>query len=394
MTQTKAEKKGLLIVSHGYPPYYGGAEHAAGYLAREANRTGRWEVTVLTSDIGGRLPPVSVDESVRIVRVRTRKKEWARHTTSELISFWLTARNYQPDQSVDCILANCALPAGAVAQAISRRLKVPYGVVLQGSDVPGYHDQRFGLVYEVVKPWLRSIWREAAYVAAVSDPLRQLALRVWSRGEVGVIPNGVDIEKFHPIDSSNHDPSNIRLITVAQLIERKGINYLIEALAMLPESVQRHVSLEVCGIGPCEEALREQAKNAGVGGQLLWSGLLDQDELARRLRNASFFVLPTLQEAMPLSLLEAMASGLPIIATRVGGIPALVEDGVSGLLVEPSDPEGLCHAIRELASDPTKSRRMSQHAVSRSNQWAWKSVWEQHEQQMEALQGIAAPKEE
>jgi glycosyltransferase involved in cell wall biosynthesis len=382
-------KKRLLIISHGYPPYYGGAEHAAGYLAKEANKTGRWDVTVLTSDIGGRLPSNSIENGVKVVRVKTRKREWARHTTLELFSFLIEAWSYKPAGPVDYILANCALPAGAVARTIGRRLKVPYGVVLQGSDVPGYQNPRFGLIYELVKPWLRSVWRDAAYVAAVSDPLRQLALAVWPKGEIAVIPNGVDIEKFFPEVSKNGEHSIIRLITAAQLIERKGLKYLIEAISMLPDHLKSRISLEICGIGPCEDDLRDRSQRAGLDSKIQWAGLLDQGELAARLRTSSIFVLPTLQEAWPLSLLEAMASGLPVVAARVGGIPQIIEDRVSGLLVKPADPKELCRALCELISSPEKASRLGQNAKTRANCWAWNGVWDLHEKQMAVFQQSA-----
>jgi glycosyltransferase involved in cell wall biosynthesis len=369
-----AEKKGLLIISHGYPPYYGGAEHAAGYLAKEANKTGRWDVTVLTSDIGGRLAPVSVEDGVNVIRVRTRKKEWARHTTPELISFLMSANKFKSDRPVDYILANCALPAGAVAQTIGRRLNVPYGVILQGSDVPGYQNQRFGIIYDLIKPWLRSIWRQASYVAAVSEPLRQLALAAWPNGNMVVIPNGVDCNKFQPADTRSTPRPVVRLITVAQLIERKGLRYLIEALALLPESVKSSVALEICGIGPCEQDLRAQAERAGVGGLIAWSGLLDQDRLAVRLRGSDVCILPTLQEAWPLSVLEAMASGLPVISTNTGGIPKIVQHNVCGILVAPSSAEALARAIIRLVEGPDCRVTFGQAAVDCARRWSWSRI--------------------
>ncbi len=375
--------KDLLLVSHGFPPYYGGAEHAAGHLARYAAASGRWRVRVLTSDIGGRLPASETADGVDIVRVQTRKRRWAHHTVGELASFAWATRGYVPVPKPDFVFGHFTLPGGLVARRIARACDVPYLVTLRGSDVPGYQNARFGLLYRVVKPWVRQVWRDAALVVAVSEPLKALAAKTWPEGRIDVVPNGVDLDMFAPSDTPAPTRHNVRLTVVAQLIERKGIHHLLSAIAGLPAVLKARVRLELCGIGPYESELRRQAGALGLTDQVEFAGLVPYSELPEKLRQTDVFVLPTLQEGWPMSLLEGMASGLPALATAVGGIPDAVRHGENGMLVPPGDVPALASALRILLEDAPLRRRMGPAARAAVARCSWSAIWERYEALMD-----------
>jgi glycogen(starch) synthase len=385
-------KRRLLVVSHGFPPYYGGAEHVAGHLARTAAASGRWRVQVLTSDIGGRLSAREDWAGCDVVRVHTRKRKWAGHTVPELLSFVWAAQSFRPAERPDCILANCALPGGAVARRLSRLTGAPYGVVLHGSDVPGHQNARFGWVYRIVRTWVRRIWREAAWVSAVSEPLRRLALETWPEGRVEMIPNGVDVDSFRPAESraTAFPPAAIHLVAIAQLIPLKGIQHLLAAVARLPEARRERVWLTIYGTGPLGEALRQQAMALGLMERVTLAGLLPNPELAIRLQEADAFVLPSLQEGLPLSLLEAMSCGLPVVASAVGGIPDVVRNGENGCLVPPGDEPALAQALTRLMDDPEWGLRMGAAARATALQQSWRAIWMRYE----ALWGLKAGESE
>ncbi|MBP7009819.1 MAG: glycosyltransferase, partial [Kiritimatiellae bacterium] len=333
------DKRRLLVVSHGFPPYYGGAEHAAGHLAAAAASSRRWSVDVLTSDIGGRLPSCETWRGVNVVRVPARKRHWTNHNVVELLSFLRSASRNIELKRPDWILAHFTLPGGEVARRWAGRFGVPYAVVLHGADVPDSQKRRFGAVYPLIKPLVRRVWRQAARVIAVSDGLRELALRTWPEGRIEVVPNGVDIERFRPAEMPTvRDGGTLVVVAVARLVEIKGLQHLIAALARIPADMRSQIRLRLCGTGPYEGELRRQVREAGLDEQVEFAGLIAYDEIPRQLRQSDVFVLPSLQEGLPLSLLEAMASGLPVVATAVGGIPGVVKDGVNGLLVPAAAP--------------------------------------------------------
>lgn len=373
-------KSRLLVVSHGFPPYYGGAEHAAGHLAAAAAASGRWDVEVLTSDIGGRLPLVEEWRGCHIRRVPTRKKVWAHHTVGELLSFLISARRIGGLSKPDWMVAHFTLPGGEVARRWAASVGVPYAVVLHGADVPGAQPGRFGAMYPIVKPLVRRVWRQARRVIAVSEGLRDLALQTWPAGRIDVVPNGVDMDLFSPAPTRTPcDPCPVVVCAVARLIEIKGLQHLIDAVAQTPEAVRRRIRLRLCGVGPYENELRRRTQAVGLEAQVTFAGLVPYEQIPGELRAADVFALPSLREGLPLSLLEAMASGLPVVASPVGGIPTVIRDGANGLLVAAGDVAGLRDALVRLAGDPALRTRLGAAARRDAGAWSWSAIWERYE---------------
>jgi glycosyltransferase involved in cell wall biosynthesis len=381
--------KSLLVICHGYPPYYGGAEHAAHYLAREAARSGDWRVTALTSDIGGRLPADDTLDGVRVLRVRAVKREWTRHSSRELAAFLLAAIRAAPKvvEAVrpDFVLAHFTIPAGEIARRIAGRFGIPYTVVLHGSDVPGYQPARFGIAYFLLRPAVRRVWRSANHVVAVTEDLGRLAAKTWPEGAVRVIRNGVDTDRFRPHSRTGGKEAGrpLRLVTVAQLIPRKGLQCLVESLRGLCDRPDREWNAVIYGSGPERSALESAVAGAGLSDQVRIEGLIAHDDLPGVLAGADVFVLPSLQEGLPLAVLEAMAAGLPVVATRVGGVPSVIDDGRNGLLVEPADPVQLRAALAKLMEDGGLRVRLGAQARAAAERFSWARAWEEHAALME-----------
>ena len=194
-------------------------------------------------------------------------------------------------------------------------------------------------------------------IAAVSDYVRDRAMAELGlkATRVTTIYNGIDVRRFRPGDVPETDREPFTVITVANLIPAKGIDYLLRAVARL-RTVS--VRLTVVGDGKDRARLETLADDLGISDRTEFLGMRDDvDELLRR---SDIFVHPALwDEAFGLTIVEAMASGCPVIASRVGGIPELVEDGVSGLLVPPADEDALQSAIARVINEPSLRRRLS-----------------------------------
>lgn len=371
----------ILIICHGFPPYYGGAEHAAYDLAREAARDG-FVVTVMTSDIGGRLPAEETMEGVRVVRIAARKKKWSFHTTLELLDFLRQGlKNLDrvlAEAKPDFIWAHFSVPAGYLAMRAGQRRGIPYGVVLHGSDVPGYQPGRFRYIYPVLKRVVGRVWRRASAVVAVSSELRALAATSWPGGSIRVIENGVDTSLFQPSKQkkSGEAPRPLYALVAAQYIERKGLQYLLQAIHDLPPGVRDNMVWHLCGSGPYEGVLRSLITRYQLESSVFLDGLLTREELANRLNNlAHLFVLPSLQEGLPLALLEALSAGCAVVATRVGGIPDALTDRYDALLCDPASPGQLAEAISSLAADPALRESLSRRGRETASRFSWKSSW-------------------
>jgi glycosyltransferase involved in cell wall biosynthesis len=183
---------------------------------------------------------------------------------------------------------------------------------------------------------------------------RQLGAEGLSPDRVRVIPNGLDLERFH---AKVHGRIKT-MVTVANLRPEKSHDVLLEALARADGC--RRLRLRIVGDGPCREALQCQARELGIARRVEFLG--HREDVADLLASSDLFVLPSRSEAFPNSVLEAMASGLPVVASAVGGLLDLIDDGRNGLLVPPRDPAALAAAIERLVSQPTLAASLGESA--------------------------------
>jgi glycosyltransferase involved in cell wall biosynthesis len=183
-----------------------------------------------------------------------------------------------------------------------------------------------------------------------------LASRGFPRDRIRVFPSRVDIRRREP--EPPHQP--VRLATAARLEPHKGVDVLLDACAQLgPLIASTH--LDIYGDGSLRPHLERRAAEYGL--DVSFHGQVGA--LRDRLLEADVFVLPSLGENLPIAILEAMAVALPVVATRVGGVPELVEDGVTGCLVEPGDAQGLANALAALIVDPERRAALGRAGVQR-----------------------------
>lgn len=195
-----------------------------------------------------------------------------------------------------------------------------------------------GLVSGYDRLLARFSFERAELVAPVSEELAGHLRELAPRATFEVVPNVVDTETFASGDERRHGDG--RLLTVAALAEKKGHRYLLDALRDLPQA-----TLDIVGDGELRRDLESQADALELGDRVHFLGERSKQEVADLMRNADLFVLPSLAENLPVVLIEAQASGLPAVATNVGGVSELV-DGAAGAMVPPADPPALAEAIR------------------------------------------------
>ena len=187
-----------------------------------------------------------------------------------------------------------------------------------------------------------------------------------------VIHNGTDCERFSPPAPAERwrlrealgvSQSALVVAAVGRLSEEKGWTTLIEAVARLPQDRSRDVHWMIAGDGPLRPTLEEQIARHALSERVHLLGF--RRDVPAILGAADVVVLPSHQEGIPNVLCEAMAMARPVVATRVGGVPELVEEGRSGLLVEPKEPQGLADALERLLADPNARERLGSLARQR-----------------------------
>jgi L-malate glycosyltransferase len=181
-------------------------------------------------------------------------------------------------------------------------------------------------------------FERAGVVAPVSEELAGHIRELAPKARIEVVPNVVDVEVFSAPRTDR--PSGRRLLNVAALAEKKGHRHLLAALADVPDT-----TLEIVGDGELRVELEQTAERLGIADRVAFLGERPKEEVAELMRTADLFVLPSLAENLPVVLIEAQASGLPAVATDVGGVAELV-DAEAGTLVPAADPAALAAAIR------------------------------------------------
>jgi len=152
-----------------------------------------------------------------------------------------------------------------------------------------------------------------------------------------------------------HDP--LRVLYVGRLVSEKGVEFLLEAISYISKEIS--VELWIVGSGPYKNYLKDIAKKLGIESRVNWFGWIPWGEqLFKIMREADVLVLPSLTEGCGLCVLEAMSQSLPVIASKVGGIPEIVKDGISGLLVEPCDSKAIAKSIIRIARDLELRKRL------------------------------------
>ena len=232
----------------------------------------------------------------------------------------------------------------------------------------GEAEQFFARAFQWVKPSLR----RAAQVVVPSGYLEQVFAE---HGEtVRVIPNIVDTSLFHPTRRRPRHAGFVFAIT-RNLEPIYGIDTAIRALAMVPASLEARVA--IAGSGPAESTLRDLAEGLGVLERVEFLGRLERDAIVALYEDADAMLNPTTVDNMPNSLLEAMACGLPVVSTDVGGVPYLVSDGQSALLVPANDPARMASAMQRLIEDSALRNRVAETALAQVEAYTWPVVYPQ-----------------
>lgn len=195
----------------------------------------------------------------------------------------------------------------------------------------------------VVKFFRTLMIKKADIVTGISIYLADFARSINPKAKVLVIPNGVDMEKFKPTGS----PDKNTLITVSRLVPKNGIGDLVKAMEKVGDQIP-DAKLIIVGDGPLKESLKFKVKSLKLENQIEFSGRVSYGETPGYLNRASIFVRPSLSEGLGSAFLEAMASGLAVIGTPVGGIPDFLKDGETGLFCKPRDAGDIADKVIEL----------------------------------------------
>ena len=276
-------------------------------------------------------------------------------------------RKWRPD----VIHAHWPFPHAYIALGAAKLFKIPLVLNFHGAELLLIRKKKW------VKPLLKfaigqaqAIFANSSFTAGKIKALRNVDVE-WS-------PYGTTLETSRLQGECRN--GKFKILFVGRHIERKGICYLIEAAKYLPRD---KFEIRIVGVGDLTEQLKQQAAAVNEGAEIIFTGKLSPEDLANEYKTANVFTLPAIvdhkgdTEGLGVVLIEAMELGLPIVASNVGGIPDVVVDGESGILVPEKDPVALANAFKRLEADPTLIQKLLAGARKRIDKcFTWDGIIE------------------
>ena len=337
----------ILVLNHEFPPVGGGGGRAAEDICRGLSKCGH-EIKVLTAHLKD-FPYVEERDGYQIIRVASWRSEPYRASFLSMAAYVLAGlwagrrliRSFQPD----VIHAHFAVPAGALAWALSRVIGIPYVLTVHLGDVPGGVPEKTGGWFRWVYPFTRGIWKDAKRIVAVSEFTRQLALKNYE-AKIQVIPNGVDLSTLQPPYIRLNQPP--RIVFAGRFMEQKNPLQLVQTLNQLRTVPWQCVMI---GDGPLMQDVSRAVAECGLEDRFQFTGWVDPKDVLSWFDKSDILFMPSRSEGLPVVGVQALAKGLAIVASHVGGFVDLVVNNKNGYLVRQEDTTEFSALLLSLLTD-------------------------------------------
>lgn len=344
----------IIILTPAYKPFVGGAEIATEEVLLRA--AGRFTTTVITARLSRSVPVRENINGVSVLRVGfgLGLDKWLL-----VIGAWWYIRKIKKEHKVSLLWAIMASYGGAAARIAQALTGISYVLTLQEGDALADVDKKV----RPLRSWFDEIFQGACGIQVIAPFLENWAKEHGATAPITVIPNGVTCSRFAITPEEKivwrrtwRKSLNIAVdapvvLTVSRLVKKNGLHDLIYALKNIPTA---HGI--IVGHGPLEKELHEYAQICG--GRIHFIGTQPQEELKKIAAAADIFCRPSWSEGLGIVFLEAMCMDLPVVATRVGGIPFIVRDGENGILVPPHDSTALAAAFRDLFDNGENTKQL------------------------------------
>jgi glycosyltransferase involved in cell wall biosynthesis len=370
----------IALMPSAFAPHLGGVEELSKRLARELRNRGS-DTVVITNRWPKDLPADDVVDDIPVRRERFRFPEpKPRHLAGWVVGTTAARRGVREvmeRHSSRLIHVQCVSTNGYYALRAARRLKLPLVVTMQG-ELTMDAAQIYQRSATMRRSWRRLI-AAADVVTGCSQQVVDEAVAAYGDGlaeKARVVRNGVDLELVRAaVPAQRVRPY---LLGIGRLVPQKGFDVLIAAFAKIAAE-HPVIDLVIAGEGTEREPLAAQIARAGLGERAHLIGGVPATEAFGLFRGSAGFVLPSRHEPQGIVVIEAMAAGAPVLATRVGGVPETVRDGENGLLTAADDPEAMAASLRVLLDDPDAAKARAAQASVDVEAYDWRRITDQYE---------------
>lgn len=381
MPENNNKKLKVLMVNYEFPPIGGGGGTTTRFLAKYISRLGV-DVHVITAK------PIEQDiynhpDGFYIHYAGPVKNKLSGTHIPELVRFALTLIYYSKTiiKKIKPDLIHCffTLPSGGFGLFCKKVYNLPYITSALGADVPGFNigDWRLDVYHCLTKFLSRSIWSNSSHIVANSSSLKDTGKKFFPEENIDIITNGVDTELFYPGKKTNQQ-EEVQLLFVSRLMLQKGVDTLIKTCKILKDRGINNFKLTIVGEGHLKNLMFSLIEQYGLKEKINFLGWKDLEELPDVFRSADIFILPSVMEGMSSVTLQAMATGLPIVASRVLGFEEILEENINGLTAEYNNAEEFADQIERLIKSPELRQKMSQNSLAKSKRFAWENIARQY----------------
>lgn len=360
----------LLLLNYEFPPLGGGAGNATFFLLKQLAKYSGLKIDLITASTDkDKKEAFSKNINIYYLNIGKNKQNLHNQSLKDLLVYsfkaYFKAKQLQQNQAYGLVHAFFGIPCGFISWALAKS----YIVSLRGSDVPFYNPRFYWLDKLVFKYLNQVIWRQAKFVVANSQNLKKLALQTSPHQAIKIIPNGVDTSIFKP---SFKTTKKKIILFVGRLIKRKGLKYLLKAYSQTNQSFQKQYQIWLVGDGPAKSLLLKLAQQLNINRSVKFLGVKTKNELVKIYNQSMIFVLPSLNEGMSNALLEAMACGLPVIVTNVGGTQELIKD--NGFVVRRRSIQEIKKALEAYARNQQLLNSHSRQSIKITQKLTWQKT--------------------
>jgi glycosyltransferase involved in cell wall biosynthesis len=338
----------ILTLIYEFPPIGGGGGRAAYDICKGLAARGH-AVTVLTAHIKG-LPFEEDKDGIRLVRIPSLRRETFGANFFTMLAYVLAGLGAGlrliRAQRPDLIHTHFAVPSGPLAWALSLLTGIPYVLTAHLGDVPGGVPEKTGKWFFWIEPFTHPIWTRASKVIAVSEHTRQLALRHYNV-EIQVIHNGADVTRLAPREIKVNAPP--RLVFAGRFVPQKNPFAIINILAQLKDL---NWTCSMLGDGPLFEDVKREIEKHGMADRFDLPGWVTPEDVLDGFSKSDILFMPSLSEGLPVVGVQALAKGLALVVSNIGGFLDLVDNGRNGFLIDLHDHATFISTLRNLISNP------------------------------------------
>jgi glycosyltransferase involved in cell wall biosynthesis len=349
----------IALVVHFFPPkYLSGTEIATLNIAKNLVKRGH-EVHVITWLDAG-FPKKSMQDGFYVHRVFGKNIRFF-----SPVLFWikilLCLRSIHPD-----IIHIQNIRLGIPGYLSKKLFKIPYVIYARGSE--NIHH-----LSSISSYILRLTLLNANKVLVLTQDMKN-DIKSFYKGDILVIPNGIELDKFENFSTDYlRTEQKKSIIFIGRFVPIKGLEYLIKAMDVIQKE-NENIYLTLVGDGNQRNFLEDMVKKLHLGKKVIFKGIIENTQVPKYLIQSDVFVLPSLSEGFPNVILEAMAAGLPIVTTNVGGLAEIIKNGENGYVVEPKNPDQLARKLLDILQNNDLRSLMSRNNIDKAKQYSWESI--------------------